>query len=120
MNVEIGTETGNFFSGNICLEFSVLCLCSVGLSHPLWTNVGTVSPPIGQCWNNLTSYLTEIPRSRGGNVNATHLVYIFKAQKVLLISTNFLEAVHYNCCIFSTQMPRSRVGICEWYSPGVQ
>jgi hypothetical protein len=26
--VKIGTKAHNFFSGNICLEFSVLCLCS--------------------------------------------------------------------------------------------
>jgi hypothetical protein len=39
-------------------------------------NAGTISPPIGQCWNNLTSYLTEIPPSRGVYVNATtNLVY---------------------------------------------
>ncbi len=29
MNVELGQRPGNFFSGNICFEFSVLCLCSV-------------------------------------------------------------------------------------------
>ncbi len=26
--MEIGTEASNFFSENICFEFSVLCLCS--------------------------------------------------------------------------------------------
>ncbi len=31
MSVETGTEAAHFFSGNICFEFSVLCLCSVGL-----------------------------------------------------------------------------------------
>jgi hypothetical protein len=41
VNVEIGTEVNNSFSGNICFEFSVLCLCSVATvylgissSHP--------------------------------------------------------------------------------------
>jgi hypothetical protein len=29
MNVEIGTETPIFLSGNICFEISVFCLCSV-------------------------------------------------------------------------------------------
>jgi hypothetical protein len=29
MNMEIGTVARNSFSGNICFEFSVLCLCSV-------------------------------------------------------------------------------------------
>jgi hypothetical protein len=29
MTVEIGTEGCNSFSGNICVEFSVLCLCSL-------------------------------------------------------------------------------------------
>ncbi len=28
MNVEIRTEARNSFSGNMCFEFSVLCLCS--------------------------------------------------------------------------------------------
>jgi hypothetical protein len=31
MKVEIETESVQFFSGNICFEFSVLCLCSVGV-----------------------------------------------------------------------------------------
>ncbi len=26
--MEIGPEANNFFSGNICFEFSVLCLCN--------------------------------------------------------------------------------------------
>jgi hypothetical protein len=29
MNVGIGTVAAQFLSGNICFEFSLLCLCSV-------------------------------------------------------------------------------------------
>ncbi len=29
MNVEMGLRPGNSSSGNICFEFSVMCLCSV-------------------------------------------------------------------------------------------
>jgi hypothetical protein len=32
MNVEIGAETRYSFSGNICFEISVFCLCSAGES----------------------------------------------------------------------------------------
>jgi hypothetical protein len=32
MNVDIGTETAQFLAGNVCFEFSVLCLCCA--DHP--------------------------------------------------------------------------------------
>jgi hypothetical protein len=37
MNVEIGTtETAQFFSGNICFEFSVMYLCTVACDYSRW------------------------------------------------------------------------------------
>ncbi len=33
MNVEIRAEVCNSFSGNICFQFSILCLCSVATNH---------------------------------------------------------------------------------------
>jgi hypothetical protein len=42
MNVEIGTEVNNSFSGNICFEFSVLCLSSIAISRHPSLSLGSV------------------------------------------------------------------------------